>query len=392
MLAARGSDARSSAPAALLVCDYFLKYTLGLARGLQQAGCRTTVLGREHAGEFGGDIAAARAEIDRRLAAGGDVRLLPGRVRDVRATRDAVTLRRTLADDGAVVHLQDGVVNDPRLPFVARAMPGRFALTVHDPVAHPGDRPMAFRKRLARTALLRGAAIVFVHGEALADELRAVTGVRRPIEVVPHGSDPPRVAPLPPRPSLLFFGRISAYKGLDVLLEAMPSVWAQVPDARLVIAGEGHLPDHPSLADDRVTVFNEHVAESDVPNLFAGSSAVVLPYRQASQSGVGAQAKAYGRASIVTDVGALPELVADGSGLVVANEQPSALARGAIRLLTDRALAQHLGSVAAGTADSSGGWARVGALTLEAYRRHRLLAAPGRPTSRAGRRRWRSRS
>lgn len=392
MLGTRGIGARSSAPAALLVCDFFLKYTLGLAQGLQQAGCRTTVLGREHAGEFGGDVVAARAEIDRRLAAGGDVRLLSGRVRDVRAMRDVVTLRRALAGQGAVVHLQDGVVNDPRLPFVGRAVPGRFALTVHDPVTHPGDPAPPFRKRVARAALLRGAAIVFVHGEALADELRVVTGVPRPIEVIPHGSDPPRVTPVPLRPSLLFFGRISAYKGLDVLLEAMTGVWAEVPDARLVVAGEGHLPDHPSLADDRVTVFNEHVAESEVPALFADASAVVLPYRQASQSGVGALAKAHGRASIVTDVGGLPELVADGSGLVVAKEQPSPLARAAIRLLTDSALAQRLGSAAAGTAASSGGWARVGELTLEAYRRHRLLPDAGRPAIAAGRRRTRSRS
>lgn len=373
MSAAVEGDPDRVGPTVLLACDYFLKYTLGLAQGLERAGCRITVLGREHAGEFGGDHAALRGHLRGRLTSDAEVRLLRGRARNVGALRSMAGGIRTKPAVPAVVHLQDGVVNDPRLLVAARVRPRRFALTVHDPVPHPGDVQPDARKRALRGVLLRSAAVVFVHGDALRDELRAKSPVRAAIEVVPHGVDAPAVMPLPTDPCLLLFGRMSTYKGVDVLFDAMPRVWERVPATRLVVAGEGLLPEHPILADERVTVRNEHIPETAVSSLFAQATAVVLPYRQASQSGVGSLAKTHGRATIVTDVGGLPELVADGSGVVVPSERPDELARAAQRLMTDRGLAQRLGTAGARTAESEAGWARVGQLTLEAYRRHGLL-------------------
>lgn len=356
----------------VLACDFFLKYTLALGQELERAGCDVTLLARDHGGEFGGDVDAMRAEIRRRLTARTDVHLLRGRVREPPHLRAAARVRCAVPGTGAVVHLQDGIVNDPRLPFAARARPGRFALTVHDPVAHPGDSQPGRRKRVARAALIRGAAVVFVHGEALRHEMREVTGVRAPIEVVPHGADPPRREPLPSRPSLLFFGRLSQYKGLDVLAEAMTEVWRALPRATLMVAGEGEPPRHPAFRDPRVTLRTEHIPEAAVAELFAGVTAVVLPYRQASQSGVGSQAKTHGRGMVVTDVGGLPELVADGSGLVVKAASPTHLAEGLIRVLSEPMLAERLGVQGARTVGRASSWRNVAALTLDAYRRHGL--------------------
>ena len=53
----------------------------------------------------------------------------------------------------------------------------------------------------------------------------------------PHGIEAAESRPLPERPSILFFGRISHYKGVDVLLDAMEAVWRAVPEATLTIAG-----------------------------------------------------------------------------------------------------------------------------------------------------------
>jgi glycosyltransferase involved in cell wall biosynthesis len=100
---------------------------------------------------------------------------------------------------------------------------------------------------------------------------------------------------------------------------------------------------------------------------------VVLPYRQASQSGVGSLAKSYGRASVVTNEGGLPELVADGSGIVVPSEDAGALADALIELLTEPGRAEAMGAAASASAQSQFSWKAVGAATLEAYRRHGLL-------------------
>jgi alpha-maltose-1-phosphate synthase len=153
----------------------------------------------------------------------------------------------------------------------------------------------------------------------------------------------------------------------------MGEIWAERPDARLVVAGAGELPRHDALADDRVEVRAEHVPESGLAELFGGATAVMLPYIQASQSGVGSRAKSFGRAMVVSDAGGLPELVADGSGLVVPAGDASQLARASLELLRDPARAEAMGRTGAATLEREASWSRVAERTLAAYRRHGLL-------------------
>lgn len=360
----------------LLGCDFFLRYTASLAGGLDRAGADVALLGRDHDLEFGGRpgaaadfVAAAAGEGVRRCVVSGRVRSPRGALSALRATW---AVRRFGAD---FVHLQAGIGNDPRLVLASGARPRRFALTVHDPVRHPGEA-VSRSARLGNRALIRAAGLIFVHGEALREELREATGARAPIVVVPHGVDRGTPPPLPERPTVLFFGRIGPYKGLDVLLDAMPLVWERLPAAELTIAGEGELPDHPGLADDRVTVRLEHVPDDVVPGLFAAARCVALPYRQASQSGVGSLAKRYGRPLVATSVGALPELVGDGSGVVVRSEDPGALAEALVSVLGEPGVAERL----AAAADRGTAWEDVAAATLRAYEEH--LPAP---TERGGR-------
>jgi glycosyltransferase involved in cell wall biosynthesis len=207
-----------------------------------------------------------------------------------------------------------------------------------------------------------------VHSTALAEELTDLGEVRGAIEVVPHGLNVVPPEPLPERPALLFFGRISHYKGLDTLLDAMPLVWEELPEATLTIAGEGPLPEREALADPRVTLRHEHVPEADVPGLFAAATCAVLPYRQASQSGVGSEAKRFGRAIVATSVGGLPELVDEGCGRLVAPEDPEALAAAVVEVAGTPGLAAELGHNAAASGEESS-WHSVAARTLDAYRR-----------------------
>ncbi len=364
------------APRVLLVCDHLLRYASAVGEGLRANGAHVALVTRDHAEEFGGDRDAMRAEVQARLGADTPVWWLPGRIRE----RSALPVARDIA--GAVrrfspdlVHAQDSVVHDPRLLWASRLRPRRFAVTVHDPRPHPGDIEPSLRMRVTREALLTAARLVFVHGDGLRDELRdAGRAPLPPIEVIPHGTDAPPVTPPPAEPTLLFFGRMSRYKGLDVLLDAMPRVWDEVPHARLVVAGQGRLPDMAVLNDRRIEVRNGHIPDADVPGLFRGASVVTLPYVQASQSGVGSQAKAHGRPIVATRAGELPRLVSDGSGVVVPTSDSGALADAAVALLTDEPRAVAMGLAGARTAARDTNWEAVGAATLAAYRRHGLLA------------------
>lgn len=355
-----------------LACDWFVKYTVGLAGGLTGLGCEVTLLTRDHDQEFGGEPGAMRAFVADQL--GDTVRHLElvGRVSDPGQLGTLRRLRRDAARWGAdVVHVQDSLANDPRLALASRVPPHRYALTVHDPVPHPGDAVPPRTTRIARRLLRRRAGLVFVHSEELGDELAAVGGTRAPIEVVPHGVGAPDPAPMPSRPALLFFGRMSHYKGLDVLLDAMPRLWQEDPELRLTVAGEGEVADHPLLGDPRIEARFEHIPEEALPGVFADATCVVLPYRQASQSGVGSLAREHGRPVVATRVGGLPELITPDWGRLVDPEDPAALAAAIAEVIRTPGLAESMGRAGAESLGESD-WGGVAAKTLAAYREHLL--------------------
>lgn len=361
----------------LLACDFFLRYTAMLAGGMERAGAEVALLRRDHDEEFGGVEDAAAEFVSTATSPGTSCLVVPGRVRSPHGLGAAMRVRgavRRFAPQ--IVHLQSAIGNDPRLVFAAGARPRRFALTVHDPVSHPGEE-VSRSATLGNRLLLRAAGLIFVHAAALRDELAAVARPRAPIVVVPHGVDPGEASPLPARPAILFFGRFGHYKGLDVLLDSMGDVWREMPQATLTVAGAGELEDHPALADPRVTVHAGHVPDARVPELFAAATCIALPYRQASQSGVGSLAKRHGRPLVVSAVGGLPELVADGSGLTVPAEDPEALAHTLLDVLRDPDLARRLGRAASASAAEGSDWGSVAETTLAAYEEH-LLAPRGR--------------
>jgi glycosyltransferase involved in cell wall biosynthesis len=361
----------------VLGCDFHFRYSVLLAGGEDHAGARVTLLTRRHDDEFGGLPGAAAAFAAEHAPASVRRLSIGGRVRSPRGLAEAVGIARQVRRFRPdVVHLQESIGTDARLVLASGARPRRFALTVHDPVTHAGER----RSRsglLGAAALVRAAGLIFVHAEALREELEETARPRAPIVVVPHGVDAHPPEPLPETPALLFFGRLGHYKGVDVLLDAMDAVWARLPETTLTIAGDGELGDHPALRDERIALRRGYLPDEELPGLFAATRCVVLPYRQASQSGVGSLAKRYGRPLVVSETGGLPELVADGSGLTAAVEDPGALAESILRLLLDHELCSRCAGAARRTAASGADWATVGAATLAAYREHLPLRRTG---------------
>ncbi len=132
---------------------------------------------------------------------------------------------------------------------------------------------------------------------------------------------------------LLFFGYVRRYKGLDVLLDALARLPAEL-GVQLVIAGEFYDPE-PAYRnqirrlgiEDRVILRSEYLPNDAVPRYFSAADAVVLPYRSATQSGIAQIAYNFGTPVIATDVGGLHEVVLhDRTGLIVPPERPDALA------------------------------------------------------------------
>ncbi len=310
--------AASSPRRVLLACDWFLKYVGPFAEALARAGADVAVLFRDHAHEFGGSESERREVLDGMAAAGVTLLELPGRSTSLtpavlRAMRQA---RRFRPD---VVHAQSEI-HDLRLLLATLGPP--LALMVHDPELHVGTPRRPLHLRAIAALWQRRADLLLAHGERLAHDL----GTRKPVRIIPHGMVA-RDAPLAPpaEPTLLLFGRLEYYKGVRLLLAAMPHVWAERPEVRLIVAGRGSEVGLVPTDDPRISLDDRYIPEEGIDELFARASLAVLPYLDASQSGVGLVALGRGVPIVVTDVGELPSLVRDPSFVAPPND-PVALA------------------------------------------------------------------
>ncbi len=137
------------------------------------------------------------------------------------------------------------------------------------------------------------------------------------------------------RKRFIFFGRLEAYKGLSVLLEAFELTRRHDPDVRLTVCGKGFVSKEQRARAGLLGVLlrNEWVDERAIDALFSEAGVVVLPYLGATQSGVAALAMAKGLPAIATNVGALPEKVLDGiSGRIVPPGDAAALSAAMIEI------------------------------------------------------------
>jgi glycosyltransferase involved in cell wall biosynthesis len=141
-------------------------------------------------------------------------------------------------------------------------------------------------------------------------------------------------------PLILFFGLIRDYKGLKHLIKAMPEILKKLPNLRLIIAGEifgGKENFYNTLisksgCSNHITMINEYIPDTDVEKYFSACDLVVLPYESATQSGIAQIAFGFDKPVVVTNVGGLPDAVADGkTGYVVPPCDPDAIAKAVIR-------------------------------------------------------------
>ena len=140
---------------------------------------------------------------------------------------------------------------------------------------------------------------------------------------------------------LLFFGMVRKYKGLDILIDALPMVVNEIEDVVLIVAGEFYddVESYRSRLErtglaDKVQLIDEYVPTRDVGLYFSAADVVVQPYRAATQSGVVRTAHHFGLPVIATNVGGLAADIQDG-GVLVPPEDPVALARAIAKYFAD---------------------------------------------------------
>ncbi len=230
----------------------------------------------------------------------------------------------------------------PALATIAGRVRGasRVAWMVHNARPHEDRVPWG---RL-RTLGYRGEDVCFVHAAAEEEALRALgvgCEVRRlampapaTVAVADEARARRRLGVEEDEVVFLFFGHVRAYKGVDVLVDALSRLEPAGPRWRAIIAGEWYV-DRSSVDEAlaraglgaRVHVDDRFVPLAEVGDYFAVATAVVLPYRSGTQSAVVPLAYAYGRPVVTTRVGGLPEAVLEGeTGLIVPPDDAASLA------------------------------------------------------------------
>jgi glycosyltransferase involved in cell wall biosynthesis len=290
---------------------------------------------------------------------------------------DMLSFRRT-GGDADVVHYQWLTFPGLDSRLLPRGRPR--VLTPHGWLRREAS---AARGRRGFRRLVERMDAVVALSEYGAGRLRDDGGVEESrIRVIPHGAFDYLTrlddeAPLPAElsategPVALFFGLIRPYKGLDVLLEAFRSVPS---DVELWIVGRPlgmslePLRRLASRAPGTVRFVDRFVPDREVPQLFRRADVVVLPYRDAEQSGVLYTALAFGKAIVMSEVGGFAEVAAQGAGQLVPPEDPEALAAAIGGVLVDRAHRERLEAGARAAASGPYSWDAIAAQTLGLYR------------------------
>lgn len=190
---------------------------------------------------------------------------------------------------------------------------------------------------------------IVANSEALARTLRA-HGIA-PVEVIWNGVPVrPERSPLQSPPTVVFAGRLSREKGVDVLLRAFVRVRQAVPETRLLIAGDGNtsaellrLVAELDL-ESHVTMLG-HLDHTELERRLSPAWVQVVPSRPPETFGLAAaEAMMRGTAVVASEVGGLAEIVEDErTGLLVPAGDAEALAVALLRLLKDRTLAEDMG-------------------------------------------------
>jgi glycosyltransferase involved in cell wall biosynthesis len=220
----------------------------------------------------------------------------------------------------------------------------RFLLILHDARVHPGDW-YPFRETIARQIVAAADGLIVLSEHVGREAERCHDFPSERIWIVPHGvfsygsqTVVPRSFPRGRPVRLLFFGRIQQYKGLGLLLDAFRELCSRGIELELEIVGSGNLAPYAAQLDGlaNVAILNKWVSDEEIAGALARCDVVVLPYIEASQSGVATAALGAAIPVVATPVGGLVEQVEDGRTGVLANAVNSHELANAIERLSER--------------------------------------------------------
>lgn len=276
-----------------------------------------------------------------------------------------------------VIHQQlgGGITYLTLLPFFKKYP---LVSTFHDVKLHVGENN--WQARFEWHFERKFSDQIIVHGEKLKEQMtKQYNRPEEKVNVISIGEH--EVAPFKKHERIdlkedgnliMFFGRIYEYKGLEYLIKAEPLITKELPAAKIIIAGTGEnfkKYEKMMINKNNFIIHNYHIPYKEGAELLQRCSLVVLPYIDASQSGVISTAYGFKKPVVVTNVGSIPEIVDDGrTGFIVPPKNPGALADAIVKLLKDDGLRKQMGENAYMKLKTDLAWDNIAEKTIEVYK------------------------
>jgi glycosyltransferase involved in cell wall biosynthesis len=397
-LPASSSQLLTSLRVALLTGGGDKPYALGIAEALTEAGVKVDFIGSD-------ELAVSSILQNKRikfLNLRGDQRPQASALAKLaRVLRYYVRLLRYAAGrTPPIFHLlwnnKFEFFDRTALMLYYRLLGKRIVLTVHNVNARTRDGNDSDWNRLSLRMQYRLADHLFVHTEKMKTELRSSFAVPSDkVDVIPFGINNTlpktslssadakgRLGVPPGSKTLLFFGNIAPYKGLDCLVHAFAKVARKDPSYRLIIAGrlkcsleswrDVEQAIEAAGVRDQTIQRIAYIPDEEAEWYFKAADVLVLPYRSIFQSGVLFLGYSFGLPALVSDVGSLKEEIVEGeTGFVFCAEHVEDMARVITRYF-ESDLYPNLESRRGWINDYANdrySWTKVAAVTTEVYQR-----------------------
>lgn len=285
-------------------------------------------------------------------------------------------IKQILKINPDILHLDDVSLRFAPLLWKIKKIP--VILTIHDPRPHLGEEN--WRTTIARMFTFNKTRHFILHSQFSRNQFLAIFPKKaQMVSAIPLGALhiyrelSKALIQEQSFPCVLFLGRISPYKGVEVFIKAAEIASQKIARCTFLIAGkplQGYkISPLPSLENQcSVQIHAKYLTNTEVAEFIRQSWLVVCPYLDATQSGVVLTAYAFGKPVVATRVGGLPEYVYHGkTGLLIPPGDPHALAEAIIDLLQNPEKRYQMKKTIQQLARTDLSWSRIAEQTVEVY-------------------------
>ena len=227
----------------------------------------------------------------------------------------------------------------------------KIIVDYHDPIEHSSSKEKLSLK-LIKKKYNKIANKIILHNNTNIEDFSKINNIdRAKIQHIKFGAIPVKKIErdlnikFEEKHTILFFGRISPYKGIEYLVKAVEILKEKYTDIKLLIAGAGDMYfDISGIKNDKhYEIYNEYISNEKLAEFMQRASFVVCPYTDATQSGVVMTAYEFNKPVIASDVGSFREYIKDGeTGMIVPPKEPEELASAIEKLFNDEKLLKRM--------------------------------------------------